>query len=108
MNEDTKRALRFTGIAALAVAVAGTVAALFVRDQITRQRRNLFNPLALRRMAALEHIARQRPTVDDINLLRDYISWEPRKLLRNRARAIVERMEEEALDRTSAPEESVA
>jgi len=98
MGEETRRVLKITGIAALAVAAVGTVAALVVRDQISRQRRNLFNPLALRRLAALEHVARQEPSVDHINLLRDYIGWEPRELLRNRARAIVARMEESPLD----------
>ncbi|MEX0936200.1 MAG: hypothetical protein WD013_04780, partial [Gemmatimonadota bacterium] len=99
MEEDTRKLLRVAGVTALAVVAVGTIAAFLVRDQISRQRRNLFNPLALRRMAALEHVARQRPSVDHINLLRDYLAWEPRKLLRNRARAIVERMEGEALDR---------
>ncbi len=103
MGEDAKRVLRITGITALAVALGGVLAALFVRDQISRQRRNLFNPLALRRLAALEHVARQDPSVDHINLLRDYIVWEPRKLLRDRARAIVQRMEETSLGRNGSP-----
>lgn len=108
MEEDTKRFLRITGVTAIVVAAAGMVATLLVRDQISRQRRNLFNPIALRRLAALEHVSRQRPSVDHINLLRDYIAWEPRKLLRNRAKAIVVRMEQEALDRTGLIEESLA
>jgi hypothetical protein len=58
-------------------------------------------------MAALEHVARQRPSVDHINLLRDYIAWEPRQLLRNRARTIVERMEGEALEPPAALEGAV-
>jgi hypothetical protein len=99
MHYETRRVLRITGAVALAAAAVGLVTAVFVRDQIRRQRRNLFNPLALRRMAALEHVARQGPSVDHINLLRDYIAWEPRPLLRNRARTIVERMEGEALGR---------
>lgn len=107
MEEETKRVLRITGITTLAVVAAGTVAALLVRDQISRQRRNLFNPLALRRMAALEHMARQEPSVDHINLLRDYLAWEPRKLLRNRARAIVERMEQDAVGQTDVVGEAV-
>lgn len=102
MEDDTKRILRVAGIATAAVVVVGTIGAFLVRDQISRQRRNLFNPLALRRMAALEHVARQDPSVDHINLLRDYLAWEPRKLLRNRAQAIVERMEKEALGRVVA------
>jgi hypothetical protein len=48
-------------------------------------------------LAALEHMARQLPSVDHINLLKDYIAWEPRKILRTRAQAIVGRMEGEAL-----------
>jgi hypothetical protein len=35
--------------------------------------------------------------VDHINLLKDYIAWEPRKILRTRAQGIVARMEGEAL-----------
>ncbi len=96
MDLRTKRILRIAGFTALAVGVAGVASILLVRDQISRQRRNLFNPLSLKRMAALEHMARQRASVDHVTLLRDYINWEPRKLLRNRARAIVERMEQEA------------
>jgi len=101
MGEEARRVLKITGITALALAAVGAMAALLVRDQISRQRRNLFNPLALRRLAALEHVARQEPSVDFINLLRDYIVWEPRELLRNRARAIVARMEESPLDPVS-------
>jgi hypothetical protein len=108
MKEDTKRILRITGITAVAVAVAGTVAALLVRDQISRQRRNLFNPRSLRRMAALQHIARQETSIDHINLLRDYISWEPRRMLRNRARAIVARMEDQAREAEAPAGEPVA
>jgi hypothetical protein len=104
MEERTRKVLWVTGVTAAAVTAAGTLAALFVRDQISRQRRNLFSALALKRMAALEHIARQGPSVDHINVLRDYIAWEPRRLLRNRARAIVERMEGAALERGPAEE----
>ncbi len=106
MEEDTKRLLRVTGLTTLVVVLVGTAAALVVRDQISRQRRNLFNPFALRRMAALEHVARQHPSVDHINLLRDYLDWEPRKLLRERARAIVERMERQFLEPTGSARES--
>jgi hypothetical protein len=95
MEEETKRWIRITAVSAAAVGVAGTIAALLVRDQIHRQQRNLFHPSALRRMAALEHVSRQKGTIDHLNLLRDYIAWEPRRLLRNRARALMERMGEE-------------
>ena len=96
MDERTEKVLRTVGIAVLAVAVAGGLAALIVRDQIERHRRDLFSPLTLRRLAALGHMSREDPSVNNINLLRDYIAWEPRKLLRKRARGIVRRMEDEA------------
>lgn len=95
MNEQTKRWLRISGIALAGAAAAGLVAALVVRDQMHRQQRNLFHPSALRRMGALGYISRQQASVDLLNLLRDYIAWESRKLLRNRARAVVDRMERE-------------
>jgi hypothetical protein len=102
MEPDAKRWLKVTVIAAAAVGVAGTVAALLVRDQIHRQQRNLFHPSALRRMAALEHVSRQKGSVDFLNLLRDYIAWEPRRLLRNRARVLMERMSEEVTGHAAA------
>jgi len=101
MEERTRRALRVTGITAVAVVAVGTVAALIVRDQISRQRRNLFAPVAFKRMAALEHISRQHPAVDLVRLLQDYLAWEPRKLLRQRAQAIADRMASD-LDATSS------
>ena len=90
------RKLKTAGITILAAAAAGAVAALIIRDQITRHQRNLFSPHALRRLAALGHMNRETASVDHIRLLRDFIAWEPRKLLRDRARTIVARMEEEA------------
>lgn len=93
MERETKRWIRVTLVSAFAMVVASAVATLLVKDQIRRQRRNLFHPQALRRVAALENVSRQQASVDHLNLLRDYIAWEPRKLLRNRARTILERME---------------
>ncbi|MFQ5537751.1 MAG: hypothetical protein ACE5GJ_09895 [Gemmatimonadota bacterium] len=90
------RKARTAGITVLAAAAAGALLALFVRDQLTRHQRNLFSPRALRRLAALGHMRNQPATVDNIRLLRDFIAWEPKKVLRKRARAIVGRMEEEA------------
>jgi len=87
-----KRNIRLAGLTVLAAAAAGALAALFVRDQITRHRRNLFSPNALRRLAALGHMSRAEASVDNIRLLRDFIAWEPRRLLRDRARGIVGRM----------------
>ena len=87
--------LRTAGITVLATAAAGALAALIIRDQIARHRRDLFSPRALRRLAALGHVGKAPASVDTIRLLRDFIAWEPRSLLRERALAIVARMEEE-------------
>ena len=79
------------------LALAGTAAVLtwVVRDQVSRARRDLFSPHSLRRLAALSHLKSAPASVDLVNLLRDFISWEPRPLLRNRARAILERMQDD-------------
>ena len=93
------RTLKTTGIALLAAAAAGTIAALLVRDQITRHQRNLFRPRARESLAAPGHMGRGPASIGYIRLLRDFIAWEPRKLLRERARAIVGRMEAEVTER---------
>jgi hypothetical protein len=89
------RTLKIAGVTLVAAAAAAAIATLIVRDQVSRHRRDLFSPHALRRLAALGHIAREDASVDNITLLRDFIAWEPRRLLRNRARAVLARMEEE-------------
>ena len=93
------RTARITAVTVLAAAAAGAIAMLIVRDQIDRHRRDLFSPHALRRLAALGYMSGAEATVDNITLLRDFIAWEPRGMLRNRARAIVRRMEDEARTR---------
>ncbi|HEX9885111.1 MAG TPA: hypothetical protein VGA70_01415 [Longimicrobiales bacterium] len=93
------RKLRITAVTVLAAGVAGAALALLVRDQMSRHRRDLFSHHTLRRLAALGYMSRQSATVNNITLLRDFIAWEPRRLLRNRARTIVQRMEEEARSR---------
>ena len=90
------RGLKTAGITVLAVAAVGAVAALLVRDQLDRHQRDLFSPRPLRRLACLGHMSRADATVDNITLLRDFVAWESRKLLRNRAKVILKRMEDEA------------
>ena len=87
--------LKTAGITVLAAAAAGALAALFIRNQIVRHQRDLFSPRVLQRMAALGHMNGALATVDNIRLLRDFISWEPRHMLRERARNILVRMEAE-------------
>jgi hypothetical protein len=100
--------LKVAGITVLAAAAAGAIAALIVRDQISRHQRNLFSSSALRRLAALGHMAKAAASVDNIRLLRDFIAWEPRRLLRERAAAIVRRMELEAASNALAPDQGAA
>jgi hypothetical protein len=88
--------VRVTVIVALAAAAAGAGVAYLLKDQIARHRRDLFSPRARKRLAALGYMARECASVDNIRLLRDFIAWEPRPLLRSRARIIVARMEDEA------------
>jgi hypothetical protein len=94
MDKRTRNA----GIAVLAAAAAGAVAAWVIRDQMQRHSRDLFNSSSFRRLAALGYMAKAKATVDHINLIKDFIAWEPRETLRRRAQVIVERMERDALD----------
>ena len=96
-----KRGLRTAAITVLAAAGAGALAAWIIRDQISRHQRDLFSPKPFRRLAALGHMGREPTSVSTIRLLRDFISWEPRKMLRDRARAIMARMENEAAELTA-------
>lgn len=89
MNKKLKAA----GITILAAAIAGGVVALIIRRQIRRHQRDLFSPRPLRRLAALGHMNREATSVDNIRLLRDFIAWEPSRMLRERAREILSRME---------------
>jgi len=90
------RKTRNTGVAVLAAAALGAVAAWVVRDQIQRHSRDLFSPSFLRRLAALGHMAKAEASVDHINLMKDFVSWESRDALRRWAQVIVERMERDA------------
>ena len=92
---DTR--VRNTGVAVLAAAALGAVAAWVIRDQIRRHSRDLFSSSFLRRLAALGYLAKADASVDHINLIKDFVAWEPRRTLRRRARAILARMEQEAL-----------
>jgi hypothetical protein len=87
--------LKAAGITILAAALAGGIIALIIRSQITRHRKDLFSHRALRRLAALGHLKKEAATVEHIRLLRDFIAWEPRPMLRERAWGILARMEGE-------------
>jgi hypothetical protein len=104
---DRERILKTTGILLLAMGAAAAVAALIVRDQIERHRRDLFSSSVLQRLAALGYIAGLGASVDLVHLLRDFVSWEPRSMLRRRALQIIARMERQlgAAGATGTPPE---
>jgi hypothetical protein len=87
------RILRTTGLILLTAGAVAAVGALIVRDQIARHRRDLFSSRALQRFAALGYIGGLRASVEHVQLLRDFVAWEPRTILRRRAKHILGRME---------------
>lgn len=101
---DTNRIVRTAGFALLAVAVATALGALLVRDQISRSRRDLFSPHPLRRLAALGYLGGLPASVDLVLLLRDFIAWEPRSLIKQRANTLLGKMESNLGARSRAPE----
>ena len=87
------RILRTTGVILLTIGATAAVGALVVRDQISRHRRDLFSSRVLQRLAALGYIAGLTANVESVQLLRDFVAWESRSLLRRRALQILTRME---------------
>lgn len=85
--------LRTTGIVLLGVGAAGAVGVLVVRDQMSRHQRNLFSDSALKRFAALGYLAGTPASVEFVQMLRDFTSWEPNSILRRRAAQVLTRME---------------
>jgi hypothetical protein len=68
------------------------VGVLFWSRQQHRHRRDLFSRHSLRRLAALGYLSGS-PSVDTARVLRDYIQWEPRSVLRRRGRAVLRQVE---------------
>ncbi len=101
------RILRIAGVVVMVAGALAGLSALVVRDQITRHRRDLFSPSARQRLAALGYIAGLTASVELVHLLRDFIAWEPRSLLRRRALQIVERMERQ-LQHSAGPRAEIA
>jgi hypothetical protein len=85
--------MKTVGFSLLAGACVAVLGALLVRDQISRHRRDLFSPHPLRRFAALGYLGSAPASVDLVLLMRDFIAWETRPLLKRRATALLSRME---------------
>ncbi len=91
---NSRKFLHTLGFALLFAAIFAALGTFLVHDQTQRSRRNLFSPHALRRLAALRYLGRVPASVDAVLLLRDFIAWERRPMLRRRAAALLARMED--------------
>lgn len=73
--------------------LGGIAAGSLIWSRLQRQyRRNLFSRHTFRRVAALGYL-RARPSVITAQLLREYVAWEPRSILRERGVRMLKRLE---------------
>ncbi|HWL40380.1 MAG TPA: hypothetical protein VNO75_09085 [Gemmatimonadaceae bacterium] len=73
--------------------VGGVAAGTLVWNVVAHNcRRELFSRSAVRRVAALGYL-RARPSVTTAQLLKEYVAWEPRAILRQRGARILKRLE---------------
>jgi len=85
----SKQRVSFVAVGFLGGVAAGTL----IWSRLQRQyRRNLFSPHMFRRVAALGYL-RARPSVNTAQLLREYVAWEPRSILRGRGVRMLKRLE---------------
>jgi hypothetical protein len=80
--------------AVVAVAfVGGLAAGSLLWSRMQRQyRRNLFSRSPFMRVAALGYL-RAKPSVNTAQILREYIAWEPRPILRRRGARMLKHLE---------------
>ena len=73
--------------------VGGVAAGSLLWTRVLRaHRHDLFSPQRMSRFAALGYL-RGRPTVATVQLLREYIAWEPSAALRKRGARLLNRVE---------------
>jgi len=73
--------------------LGGIAAGSMIWSRLQHQyRRNLFSRHMFRRVAALGYL-RARPSVNTAQLLREYVAWEPRSILRERGVRMLKRLE---------------
>ena len=73
--------------------VSGVAAGSFVWNRLQHNcRRELFNRSPFRRIAALGYL-RSRPSVSTARILKEYIAWEQRPILRERGVRILRSVE---------------
>ena len=80
-------------MAALGFLGGVTIGVVLWSRQLHRSKHDLFSPRPLRRLAALGYLS-GRPSIDNARLLRDYMRWEKRPLLRRRAAQVLRQVEE--------------
>jgi hypothetical protein len=83
---------RQTQLGALGFLGGVALGALVWSVQIRRHRRNLFSARPFQRLAALGYLSGQ-PSLETARLLRDYIKWESRSVLRRRGERVLRRVE---------------
>jgi hypothetical protein len=83
---------RMTNLATLGFLGGAAVGALVWSLQMRRSRRDLFSARPLRRLAALGYLSGQ-PSLENARVLRDYVSWEHRTVLRRRGERVLRRIE---------------
>jgi hypothetical protein len=85
----SRQKLSFVAVGFLGGMAAGSLMWTHMQRQY---RRNLFSKSPLRRVAALGYL-RARPTVNTAQILREYVAWEPRAILRQRGAQMLKRIE---------------
>jgi hypothetical protein len=85
----SRQKLSFVAVGFLGGIAAGSLMWTHLQRQY---RRNLFSKSPLRRIAALGYL-RARPTVNTAQILREYVAWEPRSILRQRGVQMLRRIE---------------
>jgi hypothetical protein len=78
----------------VALGFVGGIAAgtLFWSRMQRHYRRNLFSRSALVRVAALGYL-RAKPSLNTATILREYVAWEPRSVLRRRGAKMLKHLE---------------
>lgn len=78
--------------ALIGVGLGAALGVMLGQHSMGRHQRNLFSAHPLRRLSALGYL-NGHPSVEAVQLLRDYLAWERHPILRRRAERIVRRME---------------
>ncbi len=99
MGSRSRKAVFFL----LGLGAVAALATVVFRDQVQRHRKELFSHNPFRRLAALRHMAGEDATIDAITVLRDFVQWEPRRLLRSQAMGVLVRMERDLKQQVLGP-----